>query len=149
MIPFTLQQLRLFKVVAIEQNFTVAAKTLYLSQPTLSKQIKKLEINLGILLFKRQNNRIYLTENGKLFLRYTDRILALCEESCRLTITDNYKERSCLKIGASLNIATYLLPKLLILSNQKYVNQLFSSSEVSFQLLKAIKENLICEKLIG
>lgn len=43
MLPFTLQQLRILKAVATEQNFTKAAELLYLSQPSLSKQIKKLE----------------------------------------------------------------------------------------------------------
>jgi DNA-binding transcriptional LysR family regulator len=39
MLPFTLQQLRILKAIATEQNFTKAAKLLYLSQPSLSKQI--------------------------------------------------------------------------------------------------------------
>ena len=43
MLPFTLQQLRVFKAVATEKNFTKAAELLYLSQPSLSKQIGKLE----------------------------------------------------------------------------------------------------------
>ena len=43
MLPFTLQQLRILKAVATEKNFTKAADVLYLSQPSLSKQIKTLE----------------------------------------------------------------------------------------------------------
>jgi len=43
MLPFTLQQLRILKAVATEENFTKAAEVLYLSQPSLSKQIKNLE----------------------------------------------------------------------------------------------------------
>ena len=43
MLPFTLQQLRILKAVATEKNFTKAAELLYLSQPSLSKQIKALE----------------------------------------------------------------------------------------------------------
>jgi DNA-binding transcriptional LysR family regulator len=42
MLPFTLQQLRIFKAVATEKNFTKAAEVLYLSQPSLSKQIKNI-----------------------------------------------------------------------------------------------------------
>ena len=40
MLPFTLQQLRILKAVATEKNFTKAAEVLYISQPSLSKQIK-------------------------------------------------------------------------------------------------------------
>ena len=50
MLPFTLQQLRILKAVATEKNFTKAAAVLYLSQPSLSKQIKMLEKNLDTLL---------------------------------------------------------------------------------------------------
>jgi DNA-binding transcriptional LysR family regulator len=84
MLPFTLQQLRI-KAVATEENLTRAAELLYVSQPSLSKQIKTLEKNLDILL-NRENNKISLTENGKVFLQYCERILALCEESCRVLI---------------------------------------------------------------
>ena len=43
MLPFTLQQLRILKAIATEKNFTKAAELLYLSQPSLSKQIKTLD----------------------------------------------------------------------------------------------------------
>ena len=52
MLPFTFQQLRILKAVATEKSFTKAAELLYLSQPSLSKQIKTLEKNLDILLIK-------------------------------------------------------------------------------------------------
>jgi DNA-binding transcriptional LysR family regulator len=51
------------KAVATEQNLTRAAELLYVSQPSLSKQIKT-EKNL-ISLINRENNKISLTENGK------------------------------------------------------------------------------------
>ena len=46
-LPFTLQQLRILKAVASEKSFTKAAETLFVSQPTLSKQIRILEKRLG------------------------------------------------------------------------------------------------------
>ena len=82
-LPFTLQQLRIIKAIASETSFTRAAEILYISQPSLSKQVKVLENRLGILLINRKNNEISLTEGGQLFLQYAERILALCEESCR------------------------------------------------------------------
>jgi DNA-binding transcriptional LysR family regulator len=120
MLPFTLQQLRILKAVATEKNFTKAAEILYLSQPSLSKQIKTLEKNLDIPLINRENNKISLTENGKVFLQYAERILALCEESCRALIDLKNGDRGNLTIGASQTIGTYLMPRVLALFAQNY-----------------------------
>ena len=120
MLPFTLQQLRILKAVATEKNFTKAAEVLYLSQPSLSKQIKTLEKNLDILLVNRENNKISLTENGKVFLQYSERILALCEESCRALIDLKHGDRGNLTVGASQTIGTYLMPRVLALFAQNY-----------------------------
>ena len=120
MLPFTLQQLRILKAVATEKNFTKAAEVLYLSQPSLSKQIKTLEKNLDILLINRENNKISLTENGKIFLQYSERILALCEESCRALIDLKNGDRGNLTVGASQTIGTYLMPRVLALFAQNY-----------------------------
>lgn len=120
MLPFTLQQLRILKAVATEKNFTKAAEVLYLSQPSLSKQIKTLEKNLDILLINRENNKISLTENGKILLQYAERILALCEESCRALVDLKNGERGHLTVGASQTIGTYLMPRILALFAQNY-----------------------------
>jgi DNA-binding transcriptional LysR family regulator len=120
MLPFTLQQLRILKAVATEKSFTKAAEILYISQPSLSKQIKTLEKNLDILLINRENNKISLTENGKVFLQYSERILALCEESCRALIDLKNGDRGNLTVGASQTIGTYLMPRFLALFAQNY-----------------------------
>jgi DNA-binding transcriptional LysR family regulator len=120
MLPFTLQQLRILKAVATEKNFTKASELLYLSQPSLSKQLKTLEKNLDVLLINRKKNKISLTENGKVFLEYSERILALCEESCRALIDLKNGERGNLTVGASQTIGTYLMPRVLALFAQNY-----------------------------
>jgi len=120
MLPFTLQQLRILKAIATEKNFTKAAEVLYLSQPSLSKQIKTLEKNLDILLINRESNKISLTENGKVFLQYSERILALCEESCRALIDLKNGDRGNLTVGASQTIGTYLMPRVLALFAQNH-----------------------------
>lgn len=120
MLPFTLQQLRILKAIATEKNFTKAAAVLYLSQPSLSKQIKTLEKNLDTLLINRERNKISLTESGKILLQYTDRILALCEESCRAVVDLKNGDRGNLTVGASQTIGTYLMPRILALFAQNY-----------------------------
>lgn len=120
MLPFTLQQLRILKAVATEKSFTRAAEVLFLSQPYLSKQIKILEEKLEVSLFYRSSKTISLTENGEIFLQYAERILALCEESCRALIDLKNGERGNLTVGASQTIGTYLMPRLLALFAQNY-----------------------------
>ena len=120
MLPFTLQQLRILKAIATEKNFTKAASLLYISQPSLSKQIKLLEKNLDTILINRERKNISLTESGKIFLQYADRILILCEESCRALIDLKNGDRGNLTVGASQTIGTYLMPRILALFAQNY-----------------------------
>jgi DNA-binding transcriptional LysR family regulator len=119
-LPFTLQQLRIFKAIASEKSFTQAAEILFVSQPSLSRQVKTLENHLGILLLNRTTNQILLTEAGIVFLQYSERILALCEESCRALNDLKDGERGNLKVGASQTIGAYLIPRIITLFAQSY-----------------------------
>jgi len=120
MLPFTLQQLRILKAIASKRNFTNAASSLHISQPSLSKQIKLLEENLNTILVNRKRNNISLTEGGRIFLQYSERILILCEESCRALIDLKKGNRGNLKVGASQTIGTYLMPRILALFAQNH-----------------------------
>ena len=119
-LPFTLQQLRIIKAIAYEKNFTKAANILYVSQPSLSKQVKLLETKLGILLINRENHKVSLTEAGNVFLQYAERILALCEESYRALNDLKKGDRGNLTVGASQTIGTYLMPRILALFAQTH-----------------------------
>jgi DNA-binding transcriptional LysR family regulator len=140
MFPFTLQQLRILKAIATEKNLTKAADVLYLSQPSLSKQIKTLEKNLNEVLIHRENNKISFTENGKILLEYSERILPLCEECCRVFIDLKNGERGNLTIGTNPSIGRYLLPKVLELFVQNYphinLNIKISSTQTILKLVK-------------
>lgn len=74
-----LRVLKYFLVVATERNISNAAKILFVSQPALSKQLKELEEELGVILFKRGNRNISLTEDGVYFLSKTKEILSLVD----------------------------------------------------------------------
>ena len=120
MFPFTLKQLKTFKALATEKTFNKAAKIIYLSQPSISRQIKLLEKNLKIKLINKNKNEIVLTENGQLFLQYSERILALCEESCRALIDLRNGERGNLIIGTNSTIGMYIIPQILTLFTHNY-----------------------------
>ncbi|WP_413512178.1 LysR substrate-binding domain-containing protein [Myroides odoratus] len=70
-----LRQLKYFLKAKELLNFTEAAKELYITQSTLSQQIKQLEEELGIPLFDRIGKRISITEAGKLFATYAEKSL--------------------------------------------------------------------------
>ena len=116
MLPFTLQQLEILRTIAIEQSFTKTANVLYLSQPTITKHIRKLEKNIGLLLINRERKQISLTQDAKVFLEYSNRILDLSSKSCELVIglrngnIDGLRNIDDLKDGTNLIIDTYLMP---------------------------------------
>lgn len=119
-LPFTLKQLLIIKAVVLKKNLTNASKILLISQPTLSKQIQILENNLGILLFNRENNVMTLTDAGRTFLNYSERILSLCEESCR-NLNDLKKgHRRNLNIASTNQISNFLLPRILTLFIKRF-----------------------------
>lgn len=74
-----LRVLRYFLAVAKEQNISAAAKSLHLTQPTLSRQLKELEDELGKQLMIRGNRMITLTEEGLLLRKRAEEILELVD----------------------------------------------------------------------
>nr|YP_001936408.1 LysR transcriptional regulator [Heterosigma akashiwo]ABV66014.1 lysR-like transcriptional regulator [Heterosigma akashiwo]ABV70155.1 lysR-like transcriptional regulator [Heterosigma akashiwo]BBA18221.1 photosystem I assembly protein Ycf3 [Heterosigma akashiwo]BBA18360.1 photosystem I assembly protein Ycf3 [Heterosigma akashiwo]BBA18499.1 photosystem I assembly protein Ycf3 [Heterosigma akashiwo] len=119
-LPFTLDQLRILRAIAIEGSFKKAAESLYLSQPALSLQIKNLEKKLNFALFERQKNTVKLTDSGQLLLRYGNRILGLCEETYRALLDLRNLQSGTLIVGASQTTGTYLVPRLIGLFRQRY-----------------------------
>ena len=72
-------QLRQFKAIAESGNMTKAAESLFISQPALSKNLRKLEKEFGLAFFDRQNNnKLILNENGRIFL---DRVNSILEQT--------------------------------------------------------------------
>jgi DNA-binding transcriptional LysR family regulator len=112
-LPFTLDQLRILKAIAAEGSFKRAADSLYVSQPAVSLQVQNLERQLDVPLFDRGGRRAQLTEAGHLLLEYGDRILALCQETCRAIEDLQNLQGGTLIIGASQTTGTYLMPKLI------------------------------------
>nr|WCH56042.1 Rubisco operon transcriptional regulator [Calliblepharis sp.] len=119
-LPFTLDQLRILKAIIKEGSFKRAADSLYVSQPAISLQIQNLEKQLSIPLFERSNKQAKLTEAGNLLLRYGNRVLALCEETCRALEDVQNLQGGTLVIGASQTTGTYLMPRLIGLFRQRY-----------------------------
>ena len=73
--------LRYFMEIAREENMTRAAEHLHISQPSLSKEIKRLEEELGHSLFVRTNKSMHLTEEGMLLRKRAEDILAMVDKT--------------------------------------------------------------------
>ena len=71
-----LRQLKYFITSADTLNFTEAARQCFITQSTLSQQIKQLETELGVQLFERIGKRVFLTETGRDFLPYARQTVA-------------------------------------------------------------------------
>src|SRR4051812_49612868 len=77
----TLQQLRYVLAAARHGSFSAAAESLYLAQPSLSEQVRRLEEELGVSLFVRVGRGLELTEAGRRFLPQAQRGLAATEHA--------------------------------------------------------------------
>lgn len=119
-LPFTLDQLRILKAIAVEGSFKRAADSLYVSQPAVSLQVQNLERQLNVPLFDRGGRRAQLTEAGHLLLNYGEKILSLCQETCRAVEDLQNLQGGTLIVGASQTTGTYLLPRMIGLFRQKY-----------------------------
>jgi DNA-binding transcriptional LysR family regulator len=126
-LPFTLDQLRILKAIAAEGSFKRAADSLYVSQPAVSLQVQNLERQLDVPLFDRGGRRAQLTEAGHLLLNYGDKILTLCQETCRAIEDLQNLQGGTLIVGASQTTGTYLLPRMIGMFREHY-------PEVSVQL---------------
>ena len=78
-----LRVLNYFLMVAREGNITKAAELLHVTQPTLSRQLSQLEVELGVKLFQRGQHGITLTEDGLLLRRRAQEIVALAAKTER------------------------------------------------------------------
>ncbi|MEL6438284.1 MAG: LysR family transcriptional regulator [Cyanobacteria bacterium J06621_8] len=126
-IPFTLDQLRILKAISTEGSFKRAADSLYVSQPAVSLQVQNLEKQLNVPLFDRGGRRAQLTEAGHLLLNYGERVISLCQETCRAIEDLQNLQGGTLIVGASQTTGTYLIPQMIGIFREKY-------SDVSVQI---------------
>ncbi|MEU3275399.1 LysR substrate-binding domain-containing protein [Saccharomonospora sp. NPDC006951] len=108
-----LHQLRYVAAVADAGSFTRAAEVLYLAQPSLSVQIRKLEKELGVALFERLGRKVTLTTAGEAFLEHARPALFHLERAREEAVAVRDLQRGRLAIGALPSVGATLLPKVL------------------------------------
>lgn len=109
----TLTELRYIVAVARDKHFGRAAHRCFVSQPTLSIAIKKLEDELGVILFERGGTEVMITELGERIIEQAQRILDEVDIIKQLAGTIQNELAGPLKLGIIPTISPYLLPNLI------------------------------------
>lgn len=115
-----MRRMRYFLAVADRKNFTRAAESLHVSQPSLSIQIAALERELGTPLFDRLGKQVALTQAGELLLDYAQRALGELEQGIRAVQDLKGAKRGRLVVGTLSTVNTYLIPPLVCKFKQRF-----------------------------
>src|SRR5688572_21213507 len=94
-----LRHLRYFVGVAEASNFRKAAQTLRVAQPALSRQIRQLEGELGVVLFERSHRGVRITEAGQAFLAEARALLEHSEAAVRVAQATGMGKSGSLSVG--------------------------------------------------
>lgn len=158
-----IRKLKIFYATATSLNMTKVAKELYISQPSVSQAIHEIEDEVGAVLFDRIGKRIYLTDEGEVYLNYVRRILNLYEEASERISEMSNKESGKIRIGASTTIGIYILPDIirrfveehkgieisLIIENTANIEKLILENKVDFAFVEGrISSEEIIKKAI-
>lgn len=114
------RKLRIFYEVAKHASFTQAAQRLKMAQPAVSIAVKKLEQELDLLLFQRQEKQISLTSEGRVLLGHAERVLSAMDQA-QLEM-DELKglRKGEVRIGIPSMLGSYYFPQLLMAFKQRY-----------------------------
>lgn len=115
-----IRHLQYFMEVARHRSFTKAAESLYITQPTISKTIKNIEEELGIILFDRSSKKIELTDAGKIMFEQGHHIVNSFQNlSSELQDLQNLK-KGHIRIGLPPMIGSSFFPEVIGLFHQQY-----------------------------
>lgn len=114
----TLTELRYIVAVSRTLHFGKAAEACFVSQPTLSVAIKKLEEELGVILFERGLSEIQITSIGKKVIEQAQQVLTQAEQIKQLANEGKEQLKEPLRLGIIYTIGPYLLPHLIPLLHQ-------------------------------
>lgn len=139
-----LKQLEAFVEVAEGGSFSKAAKSLYLTQPTISAHIAALEKELGVRLFVRNTKEVSLSAEGHTLYKYARQMVDL-EKRIEEEFGERRKSgRQCINIAASTVPSQYLLPRILARFNEKYPEeQLRIIESDSLRVVNQVIEHMV------
>lgn len=135
-----LELYRVFYVVAKNKHMTKASEELHISQPAISQSIKKLEEQLGGILFLRSNKGMQLTEEGKMFYEYVKGALTLINNAENEFTSFKTLSKGEIKIGCSTTLTKLILIDVLKKFHKEYPNiNINITNDLTSNLIKKLK----------
>jgi LysR family hydrogen peroxide-inducible transcriptional activator len=140
----TLTQLSYVAAVSQTRNFGLAAQACFVSQPTLSMQIQKLEEDLGVILFDRSKKPVEPTEIGRKIIEQTQIVLQEVSRMEELIKAEKGEISGEFKLGVIPTLAPYLLPLFLekFTVNYPSVNLIVEELQTQ-QIIQKLKDDKI------
>ena len=140
----TITQLEYIVAVDTHRNFARAAAHCYITQPTLSMQIKKLEQQLGIMIFDRSKKPVKPTKVGEKVIEQARSSLRSFTKIEEIIMDSKGEIKGELRIGVIPTLAPYLLPRFITSLVEKYPNtQLIIEELLSDQILIKLSKDLL------
>jgi len=146
----TLSELRFVVAVAQEKNFRRAAVISFVSQPALSLAIKKIENELGVLIFERNRMGISLTTVGEKIVNQAQIVLEEVDKIKAISKVEQNTQQVQVKIGLIYSIAPYLLPSIIPLVKSASPEIILDAEEdITTNLVKKLDEGSIDAAIIA
>ena len=140
----TLTELRYIVAVARERHFGRAADACFVSQPTLSVAVRKLEEELNTQIFERTNTEVSMTSLGALIVDQAQRVLEEANSLKHLAMHGQDPLSGPLRLGAIYTIAPYLLPSLVRIARERLPNApLFLEENYTVRLLEILRQGAL------
>ena len=140
----TLTELRYIVAVARERHFGRAADACFVSQPTLSVAVRKLEEELNTQIFERTNTEVSMTSLGALIVDQAQRVLEEANSLKHLAMHGQDPLSGPLRLGAIYTIAPYLLPSLVRIARKRLPNApLFLEENYTVRLLEILRQGAL------
>ena len=146
----TLSELRFVVSVAHEKNFRRAATKSFVSQPALSLAIKKIENELGVLIFERNRMGIALTPVGELIVNQAEKVLEEVDKIKEISAREKTTQHTSVKLGLIYSVAPYLLPSIIpILKKNVPDISLEAEEDITINLIKKLKDGYLDAAIIA
>ncbi|WP_318510794.1 LysR family transcriptional regulator [Photobacterium leiognathi] len=130
------RQLSYFLVLAETKNFTRAAEKLHIAQPALSMTIKKLEQQLGLCLFSRNDRKVELTDEGKVLLPHAKNIIQQIKDAQTAMSELRGLEKGEVRVGIPSMLGSYFFPEIIMGFKNQYPNLKLSIVEAGTQSIR-------------